>query len=260
MARRRVKWGGQATFTPQQTVTQANSVVTPYKAPAAPKAPAPRKPPAPPTPHLVDDSTAAAARAQLRFKVSQGLAGSTQESAYDKIDFQEALRRMTEQRPKDEQSTREQANRQGLFYSGQLGKRLDDLATDYARRQGDQQQSYDRREAARVAARRAIESGASIDDAAITAELADRQVAADSSAADAGALAPNPQDPAAASKGSKLTNNSAVKENGAKGVIRAQGLGGGVWKARLKSGALVKIRKTSGGHWQVFKKGKWRAF
>lgn len=160
-------------------------------APAAPGAGAPSATPGAPAAGgstLADDAQSAAERAALKFRTDNDRATIEQQGAYDRTDFQEALRRMATQRPKDERATREGANRQGLFYSGQLGKRLGELAVDYQRREGDARSEFDRREAAREAARRALESGMSIDDAAISAQLAERQVGRDAEAADAGGL------------------------------------------------------------------------
>lgn len=139
---------------------------------------------------LVDDAAATVARAQDLFQRGQQLGELDTQGRYDKEDVAEALRRMAGQRPKDQQNTREGANQQGLYYSGTLGKRLDDLAVDYARREADQQRDFQRREEARKAARAAIESGAPLEDAAISAALAERRVAGDTTAADAGGLVP----------------------------------------------------------------------
>jgi hypothetical protein len=130
--------------------------------------------------------------AQQRFKRNQQLNQLTEQGAYDRTDFQEGLRRLHEQQPKDLQTVRENAARQGLFYSGQLGKQEGDVNTDYARRQSDSQLSFDRREAARAAARRALLAGASIEQAAALAASIDRRLDRDAQSAAAGTLARNP--------------------------------------------------------------------
>jgi hypothetical protein len=166
-------------------------------APAAPAVAASGGPTAPPDAgELGDDAQAAAARAQALFDRNQRIGQLQQQGVYDSQDLAEALRRMHEQQPKDEQQTREGANRQGLFYSGQLGQRLGDLTTQYARREGDQQQNYQRREAARVAAIDALNQGASVEDAGITAALLDRLTAGDVEAAGSSSLVANPTAPA----------------------------------------------------------------
>jgi hypothetical protein len=162
------------------------------RAPSAPRVPGPQPPGQPPQPHqLVDDSTATSARAQALFARTQKLNQLSTEDQYGAQDYAENLSRLRAQRPKDELAAKESANRQGLFYSGALGKDLGNLATSYGQRESDMTLQNERAVAARAAARQAIMQGAPLEDAAISAALADRQIASDSSAADAGALAPN---------------------------------------------------------------------
>jgi hypothetical protein len=130
--------------------------------------------------------------AQQRFRAQQQLGQLGTQSAYARTDFDEALRRMGQQQGQDIQTTRENAAREGLFYSGQLGKREGDVNTQYARRTGDLRVNYDRGEAARQAARRALAAGASIDQAAAEAAAVDRQLDRDAQAAADGILARNP--------------------------------------------------------------------
>lgn len=162
-------------------------------APAAPSAPAAAPgasaPAAAPGANpYAPDSTYYATDAKLNFDAQQGLNNLNQQSAYDKTDLTEALRRLLEQQPKDVQNAREAANRQGLLYSGHLGQQVGDINTGYVRSQSDQQQGYDRREAARAAARHAIEAGLPIDEAAALAASVDRSTVRDTGLADAGAL------------------------------------------------------------------------
>lgn len=146
--------------------------------------------PAPSPAPLLDDAQAAAARAQALFDRTQSLAGLQQQGIYDANDLAEARRRLLEQQPKDEQAAKEAANRQGLFYSGVLGKQLGDIETSYARQIADQQAAYARREAARLAAIDALKQGAPLSDAAITADEIGRQETRDAATAAAGGLAP----------------------------------------------------------------------
>lgn len=164
-------------------------------APSAPGAPAPSAPAAPSAGggELADDAQAAAARAQALFERSQRISALQQQGSDDATDLAEAVRRMREQQPKDEQSAKESRNRQGLFFSGILGKQLGDIATQYTRRQADEQTAFDRRQAARAAALSALEQGAPIDDFAITAALADRATARDQQLAGSGSLVANPE-------------------------------------------------------------------
>lgn len=122
------------------------------------------------------------------------------EGSYDRTDLGESIRRLAEQRGETLQGTKETAAGQGLFYSGQLGKRLGQVETDFTRRQGDMQRDFDRREAGREAARAAIDSGAPLEEAAAAAAATDRQIQRDTEAADAGTLARNPAPKPAAAK------------------------------------------------------------
>jgi hypothetical protein len=137
------------------------------------------------------DSIYFAAAAQNQFKAGQSRNELDQQSAYAKTDFDEALRRMLEKQPRDVQAAREAANKAGLLYSGTLGRQEGDINTGYLRQQADMRQQFDRSEAAREVARRAIESGLSLDDAAQLAAAVDRQTARDTAKADAGMLVPD---------------------------------------------------------------------
>jgi hypothetical protein len=113
----------------------------------------------------------------------------TQQNTYAQADYKEALRRALEPRETDIESAKEQANEAGLLYSGQLGKRQGDIRSHYARVEGDMTQAEQRRQAAFEAAKRAIEQGATYEEAAAEAAAVDRQAGRDLSAADQGALA-----------------------------------------------------------------------
>jgi hypothetical protein len=159
---------------------------TPVGAPAsAPGGAGPTQPA-----QLIPDAQYLAEAAQRGFQRSQQLGQLGTQSTYDRSDTQEALRRMLTQRGLDEQSTRQNANRAGLFYSGQLGKSLGQVDTAYQQSQDDAQRAFDRREAARTAARQAIFQCPPIDEAAGLAESAARQVTSDQQAAQMNALAP----------------------------------------------------------------------
>lgn len=249
---------GNATFVPLPRPKAPVDAIAP-RAPTAPGVGAnpPARPAAPAGPKpLVDDATAIADRAALRFRTQQGINSSLQDSAYARQDVGENLRRMALQRPKDEQTTRQSANQQGLFYSGQLGKRLGDLAVDYQTRQGDVQQGFDRGEAARVAARNALQQGMSIEDAAITAQNADRAVQRDSAAADVGGLVPTQFPAGPQSRGDARAQ---IVQSVGRGAVRAQGIGNGQWKVRFSSGALRTLRQRN-GRWEILRSGGWKPF
>lgn len=144
----------------------------------------PRNPPpaqAPPRPAPIPqggdprDSTYWTTVAKLQSQRDQQISSSNQTSAYERTDLQEALRRMTAQKPIDLGNTTSAANRQGLLYSSTLGNRKGTVETNFARQTGDAQQGYDRREAARETARQAILAGYSLDEAAALAAATDRQ-------------------------------------------------------------------------------------
>jgi hypothetical protein len=63
-------------------------------------------------------------------------------------DFNTMLARMADARAKDLQAQNYQANHEGLFYSGQLGKRRDETSKGYDQQQQDAQTSYDRQQTA----------------------------------------------------------------------------------------------------------------
>jgi hypothetical protein len=107
--------------------------------------------------------------------------------------FQEAVRRLMEGVPEQRQGLKQQANKQGLFYSGILGKRLGDLEAAVARQRADMQGSHDVEQRAREAARAALLSGATLEDAAMQAAAVERQIARDQEAAASNSLAPNPK-------------------------------------------------------------------
>jgi hypothetical protein len=151
----------------------------------------PGQPQAGPAPFTPDAEYLAAA-AQRQFDRTKALEGLTSQTTNDKTDTSEAIRRLLQGAPEQRQGITQNANRAGLFYSGQLGKQLTDYESNLTRAQGDIQLDYDRREQARAAARAAIEQGASLEEAAALAESATRQVGRDADAAAANSLVPTP--------------------------------------------------------------------
>jgi hypothetical protein len=164
-----------------QRIFVATSAVTPASGSAASQAAASQ-------PTDPRDAQYYADSAQNVFDRNQKLSQLSSESTTDTTDHQEALRRLLERQGKDVLSTQESFNKQGLFYSGKLGEAQGNVNQSYARQQGDSELDYQRREAARQAARTALEQGASVDDASRLAEAIGRQVTRDTAAADAGAL------------------------------------------------------------------------
>jgi hypothetical protein len=186
---------GVGGLAPDRTRTTPNT--SPYGT-VTPKPPTTASPPPAATPvpqggadpaPFQPDAEYYAGAAERTFQAGEQRATLDQQSTYSTTDFNEALRRLLEKQPKDVQAAREAANRQGLLFSGTLGRQEGEINTSYLRQQSDLRQGYDREAAAREAARRAIEAGLSVDDAAARAAAVDRQTTRDTASADAGTLA-----------------------------------------------------------------------
>jgi hypothetical protein len=129
-------------------------------------------------------TNAANLKAQLGFKTAQ----VEQDDANDETSYREALRRMEAQRPRDDQSAKESANKAGLFYSGTLGKNLGDIATNYQQRADDAGAARQSRANQRSAQKTALQSGYDVDIGDLAQSAAERKIANDTTAADAGYL------------------------------------------------------------------------
>lgn len=136
--------------------------------------------------------------ARLRHQINQRNSELSRESTEDKTNYEENLRRLNEHEPVAGQRADESFNQQGLFYSGKLGEERGNIAKQYARQRADALQGFQGRENARAEARRALEAGYSIEEAAEMAAAADRQLDRDQGAADAGYLVANEPEAAAA--------------------------------------------------------------
>lgn len=145
-----------------------------------------------PDPTSPMDSTLAGWMATHQAARDQQLAANEQQGTANLANYQEALRRLNQQQPIEEQGQRQSYNKQGLFYSGHLGQSLGRLAQSYTERRADQRSGYDTTENARLAARGAISAGYNVDEAAARAEAADRQIGSDTTAAGSNALALDP--------------------------------------------------------------------
>lgn len=155
-------------------------------------APAPQMPPVP-----VADSEYYGWLAQRQGEVNQQQIGMDAQEQEDVAARNEALRRMAQQRPEDLLGANRNFNRQGLFYSGALGKARGDIEADYVRQESDTRSGYQRAHDAREAARQALLSGFSLEQAAQMAAAADRQAQRDADSAAMGGLA-GPADPTSA--------------------------------------------------------------
>jgi hypothetical protein len=171
--------------------------------PQAPRAPTPQPgvPGAPSTPGQIPPRTnaqfapdaqylAQAAQAQFQRQTQLNQIEAEHQSALGS--YAEGQRRLMEGVPQQRQDVKEGAAKAGLFYSGQLGKRLGDLETQIARSRADAQSQFNTDERARQAARATILQGGTLDDAAMKAEAVQRQIERDRAAASANQLAPTP--------------------------------------------------------------------
>ena len=139
------------------------------------------------------DAQYLAEAAQAQFNRTNRINQLNAEQENDRAVYQEATRRLMEGVPEQRQQISEQANRQGLFYSGQLGKRLGDLEAGVARQRADMRMSYDTEQRARQAARAAILAGEPLETAAMRAASVERSLAKAAEAASQNQLAVNPK-------------------------------------------------------------------
>ena len=179
------------------------------------------------------DSTYYADIASARHDVQTKEAQLQEQGANDAAARTEALRRISEAQPKQEYAATANANARGLFYSTALGQNLGDIKTANAQKVGDLNTQFDQRERARSAARAALESGLSIQEAAFAAQAADRATQRASDAADAGALA---YEGAGASTAAPATSRPSYLPAGYEG-----------WSAAMKSRYWARRRKARGG-------------
>lgn len=141
---------------------------------------------------FVPDAQYLAEAAQRAFDRTSQINALNDQTTQDRSATDEAIRRLLGQVPQDRQNINQSANKEGLFYSGQLTKRLDDYEAAVARQRGDINTDFQNREDARAAARAAITNGAPLEEAAALAQAVPRQTARDTAAADAGALVAQP--------------------------------------------------------------------
>jgi hypothetical protein len=107
-------------------------------------------PPAPPP--EIRDSAFNAGIASLLGQVQRQRASTDEQGRQSDQDYQTNLSRLAEQRARALTSTNETANQQGLFESGQLGKRRGQVNEGYDQTVGDQTLAHERSAAARAAA------------------------------------------------------------------------------------------------------------
>jgi hypothetical protein len=115
---------------------------------AAPGGGAPAAPAAPPAVPSPLDSQYGSDVAGILFGNKNQRDDLSRQRSQGTEDFNTMLSRMADARAKDLQAQNYQANREGLFYSGQLGKRRDETSKGYDQQQQDAQTSYDRQQTA----------------------------------------------------------------------------------------------------------------
>jgi hypothetical protein len=169
--------------------------------------------PAPTPPVDVRDSGYYGWLAQRTGEVNQQQIAWDAQEAGDTQARTEALRRLAQQRPENLLAADRSANRAGLFYSGALGKQRGDIEADYVRTVSDTNATYQGAHDAREAARQALLSGFSVEQAAQMAAAADRMAERDQALAESGSLAsPDSVDASvAASQGSSPVRAAVAK-------------------------------------------------
>lgn len=108
-----------------QPLGAAPKPFSPLPTPPAPPSLGPK-----PTPDARDSQYTSAIASNL-FRRNQGLANLTQADSYARTDADTAVGRLALQQTQANQNATEGSNKQGLFYSGILGKRLGDIETGY---------------------------------------------------------------------------------------------------------------------------------
>lgn len=188
---------------------------------------------------ITPDAQYLAEAAQKAFLRTQQLTALTQESQDDKTNTQTAINRLLENAVSDRVKINEGANKEGLFYSGQLTKRLGDYEGQLERAKGDATTLLGQREASRLVQRNTIEQGGPLEDAVALALAGQRQTGRDTIAADSGALVPNvggggaPQAAAISGLGGFTVKNTSKKDSqGRSGSYHIYPDGRRVWVPR----------------------------
>lgn len=182
-------------WTPQRTALPAVKPPAAPPAPAAPAVPAVSTPriaaPRPPatTPNPQDsrytDALALLARQRDDAYTDLDTAGQRDDSA-----LAQAIKQLAEQRTQTLDGTTRNANRQGLFYSGILGQRMDDVNKGYDTTLNEQQGAYRQRQADRATARKRVGDDYTDRERQAIQDAIDRQIQRD---LDAGLGQPDPE-------------------------------------------------------------------
>lgn len=196
--------GSAGTYGSAGQPTRLGTQPTPGRAPqaapqAAPTAAPPKtQPPGVGGAPIYADATYVSRLATDAFTRQQQFDALQEQGRQDQGDTGEAVRRLLISRMEGLRNVDAQAARANLTFSGHRQRQRDDFTAASLRSEGDVRLGSDRREAARIAARRALEQGRPLEEAAAAAEAVDRQMQRDASAAQLNALAPTPGTPATA--------------------------------------------------------------
>lgn len=226
--------GQGATFT-NPAGAQPGFTAQPAAAPAAPAAGTPATTPAAAT--ITPDAQFIAEAAQRAFARTTQLNAFTKEGTDDKTNTATTINRLIENAVQDRGNITTGAAKEGLFYSGQLTKRLDDYERALKRGKDDATTEYTQRQAAREAAIKAIQEGAPLEEAVGMAEAGQRQVGRDTAAADLGALVPNV--------------NAGPSSTAVPKVVMPK-----VVASKPQPAAAYQVKRGSGGVWHIYPNGR----
>lgn len=193
---------------------------------------------------IVPDAAYLARAAQAAFTRTTRINQLADEAKNDDTDTRTTINRLIENAAGDRAKINEGANKEGLFYSAQLTKRLGDYERELTRSQDDVTSARAQRQAARDAARAALEQGAPLDDAVELADAVTRQVTRDTTAADLGALVPNVNAGPGSTAVPAVTQAAAVKQ-----LVNRQA-------GSPRAGQSFTVQQGRGGVWHIYSNGK----
>ncbi|UTI65601.1 hypothetical protein NBH00_05170 [Paraconexibacter antarcticus] len=95
------------------------------------------------------DSNTAAQQAQAAFNANQTRERLARDSGQDKLNYEEALRRLTDNQTISSRNQENAAHKAGLFFTGTGAADADQIRTNYTRQRADALQGYENREFSR---------------------------------------------------------------------------------------------------------------
>ena len=116
----------------------------------------------------------------LQFNKNAELQGLGLEESFGNTNYQEALRKLNFQEPKDVLARQEGANRAGEFYSSKTGEDIGGIATNYFEQRSGLARNKQQEDAMRNLTRNLVENGYTVDQAAAYASAVGRQSDAES--------------------------------------------------------------------------------